>query len=91
MSDYPNQPSPLSHPPAVPVRADAEPVHPVGGEAFEGEALQAIPEAKAFALEQAVTWAGQGGDWKGEQPTAARIIQVAETFEAYLISTSEVP
>jgi hypothetical protein len=83
MSDYPNQPSPLSHPPAVPVRADAEPVHPVWGEAFEGEALQALPEAKAFALEQAVDCSRWLELHDAADPATA-IVKVAQTFEAYL-------
>jgi hypothetical protein len=74
MSDYPNQPSPLSHPPAEPV---------YGGLTFDGPALQAIPEAKAFALEQAVDCSRWLELHDAADPAAA-IVKVAEIFEAYL-------
>jgi hypothetical protein len=46
---------------------------------FVGPALQAIPEAKAFALEQAVDLCRQDRD-----STAKEVVEVAEIFEAYL-------
>jgi hypothetical protein len=85
MSDYPNQPSPLSHPPAEPVYGDQLTDKLLAAQgAFVGPALEALPEAKVVALEQAVELCRQDRD-----STAKEVVEVAETFEAYLTGKEE--
>jgi hypothetical protein len=67
-------------PPGIPAVLDAY--------GLEGPALQAIPEAKAFALEQAVEllkeWQGTFDEDHPITSWVNRVVEAAQTFEAYL-------
>jgi hypothetical protein len=51
---------------------------------FPAQVERLLSPARETALREAVRWAGQGGDFKAEQPTTQRILEVAGTFEAWL-------
>jgi hypothetical protein len=71
-------------PPGIPAVIDAY--------GLAGPALEAIPEAKAFALEQAVEllkeWQGTFDEDRPITSWVNRVVEAAETFEEYLTGGS---